>query len=134
MPYCMPVQFIVASPLLQEVFILKSQHFQIPLQPRMADGEPLCGCVIEFLFLFLFILFIFFYSLTHKPIPVDMSKRIQNEYKDLYILHGCVFFVTYTYCFCILVFFLHGTGIKIIIIFKNNNDIFNNYSSCPNGL
>ena len=43
--------------------------------------------------------------------------------KDLYILHGCVFFVTYTCCFCILVFFLHGTGINIIIISKNNNDI-----------
>ena len=52
-----------------------------------------------------------------------MRKRIQDEYKDLYILHGCVFFVTSTCCFCILVFFLHGTGIKIIIIFKYNNDI-----------
>ena len=63
-----------------------------------------------------------------------MRKRIQDEYKDLYILHGCVFLVTYTCCFCILVFFLHRTGIKIIIIFKNNNDIFNSYSSSPNGL
>ena len=38
----------------------------------------------------------FFYSPTHKPIPVDTREKIQDEYKDLYILQG-VYFLSLTH-------------------------------------
>ena len=100
---------------------ISPQKPTIPNSTSATNGRrrtTMWKCDRIFIHIHIHFIHFFFFFFTHKPIPVDMRKRIQDEYNDLYILHGCVFFVIYTCCFCILVFFLHGTVIKIIIIFK----------------
>ena len=127
------VEFIVASLLCPERFFSRYMYSSFPspqkptfpIQSRMVDEEPLCGCDRILIHNYSYSFYSYFIHLHINQFPLirgkeyRMNRRIFISYMGVW----CVLFVTNTHVVSEFSFSFHmAHALSIIIIIFKNND------------